>query len=149
MTSGGPRNRSGPQPDPGSLRSSKRGLAFRSLPIDGYGGGAPDWPLPDQSDREAVVWERVWRSPQADAWADEPWRWHTVAMYVRWLVRMEDSEASAALGNVVVRFADQVGMTPAGLRENGWVIGDGDVDGEGEKPASSAGEGARKRLRVV
>jgi hypothetical protein len=123
MPRGGSRNRSGPPPDPNSLRSSTRNLSLRSLPAEGFDGKAPTWPLPGKTTREAAVWRAVWKSPQAVAWIEEPWRWRIVALWVRWSVRMEDPEASAALGNVVVRFADQIGMTPAGLRENGWQIG--------------------------
>lgn len=130
MVNGGARNRSGPQPDPSSGRSDARGLKLRDLPAAGFQGPAPEWPLEGQSAREVVVWERAWRSPQAAAWVEEPWRWLTVALWVRWVVRMEADDASAALGNVVVRFADQIGMTPAGLRENGWRV----ASVEGSKP---------------
>ena len=34
-------------------------------------------------------------------------------MYARWSVRMEAEDASASLGAVVIRFADQIGLTPA------------------------------------
>lgn len=81
------------------------------------------------------MWREAWKSPQAVAWVDEPWRWRTIALWVRWSVRMESDDASAALGNVVVRFADQIGMTPAGLRENGWQIGELEAagsDGSGD-----------------
>lgn len=122
MARGGSRNRSGPAADPSSLRSAARGLVFRPLPASGFDGDAPSFPLPDPCERELVVWGEAWRTPQACAWVDEPWRWRTVAMWVRWSVRMEADDASAALGNVVVRFADQIGLTPAGLRENGWSI---------------------------
>lgn len=123
MPRGGARNRSGPQPDPRSLNSAAKGLTLRQLPSSGHTDLAPPWPLPDVTDRELDVWAEAWRSPQAVAWAEQPWRWRIVALWVRWSVRMEDAEASAALGNVVVRFADQIGMTPAGLKENGWAIG--------------------------
>lgn len=122
MPRGGARNRSGPQPDPESGRSEKRGVIVTALPANGYDGEAPEFPLPGASKRELEVWRHAWTTPQAAAWSVEPWRWRTVAMWVRWSVRMEADDASAALGNVVVRFADQVGLTPAGLKENGWKI---------------------------
>lgn len=135
MARGGARNRSGPAPDPNSARSAIRGVKYRILPACGFDGRAPKFPLPDVSKREAQVWREAWKSPQAVAWIDEPWRWRTVALWVRWSVRMESDDASAALGNVVVRFADQIGMTPAGLRENGWQIGELEAagsDGSGD-----------------
>jgi hypothetical protein len=117
---GGARNRSGPPQDPNSIRSAKAGRELRALTP--FTGDAPDFPLPDAALRELAVWAEAWRSPQASAWISEPWRWRSVALWVRWSVRMEAEDASAALGNVVVRYADQIGMTPAGLKENGWTI---------------------------
>lgn len=122
MTRGGSRNRSGPQPVEGSRTSERKGFSLTALPPAGFDGEAPDFPLPDALSRELEVWAEAWATPQACAWIDEPWRWRTVAMWVRWSVRMEADDASAALGNVVVRFADQIGLTPAGLKENGWKI---------------------------
>jgi hypothetical protein len=148
MTSGGSRNRSGPPIDPNSGRSEARGITLDTLPAAGYDGDAPDFPLPDLSVRESEVWAEAWRSPQAAAWAREPWRHRTVALWVRWSVRMEAEDASAALGNVVVRFADQIGMTPAGLRENGWQIAAVDTDKAAAAPARR-GSSSRTRLAVV
>jgi hypothetical protein len=122
MTRGGSRNRSGPAPEEGSRTSERKGFSLTALPPAGFDGEAPEFPLPDASDRELAVWSQAWSTPQACAWSMEPWRWRTVALWCRWSVRMEADDASAALGNVVVRFADQVGLTPAGLRENGWKI---------------------------
>ena len=68
------------------------------------------------------MWNAAWKTPQAAAWATEPWRHRTVAMWVRWSVRMEAADAPAAVGTVVMRLADQIGLTPAGMRENRWVI---------------------------
>ena len=149
MTKGGARNRSGPQKDPGSLTSAVNGVVFSALPASGFNGAAPEFPLPSMMDRESEVWESLWRTPQAAAWVLEPWRWRIVAMYVRWSVRMEDAEANAALVAQVIRLGDQIGLTPAGLRENGWKIGP--VEGE-QKATGTAGKArssSRARLKVV
>lgn len=122
MPRGGARNRSGPAPDPKSERSERRGVRLDALPVEGYAGEPPAFPLPGVTDREREVWRWAWSTPQAFAWAKQPWRHRSIAMWVRWSVRMEEPGAGAALGNVVVRLADQIGMTPAGLKENGWRI---------------------------
>lgn len=149
MARGGARNRSGPKPEEGSERSEKRGIVFAALPAKGYTGNIPTFPLPDVSDREKEVWVEAWRSPQAAAWALEPWRHRTIAMWVRWTVRMEQAEAGAALGTVVVRLADQIGMTPAGLKENGWKIADEEDRPRRSGADPSAGAAARSRFTVV
>ena len=129
MSRGGARNRSGPAPDPNSGKSDRRGLVFSVLPAAGYDGDAPDFPLMETreseafADREAELWAWVWTTPQAVAWAVEAWRWHTVAMWVRTAVVCESDRATAADKGSLHRFADQIGLTPAGLKENGWQIG--------------------------
>lgn len=150
MPPGGARNRSGPLPDPNSGRSERRGLSFTTLPSEGYKGDPPEFPLPDVTIRELIVWNEAWRTPQAAAWAQEPWRHRTVAMWVRWSVRMEDPEAGASLVAQVIRLADQIGMTPAGLRENGWTISQDEVSAkrrEDTAAAAIARVSPRDRLR--
>jgi len=149
MARGGARNRSGPQPDENSLKTATKGVVFTALPAEGYDGEAPHFPLDDLTDRESVVWEQAWRTPQAAAWSMQRWRWRTVALWVRWSVRMEHPEASAALGNVVVRFADQIGMTPAGLKENGWKIATDEVAERRQQQATPGRTSSRDRFKVT
>lgn len=150
MARGGARNRSGPRPDEHSLTSARKGLRFRPLPAEGHQGEPPRFPLSRPKPRELAVWEEVWKTPQAVAWAEEPWRWRTVAMWVRWSVRMEAPDAPSSIGPVVIRLADQIGLTPAGLKENGWKIG---AEAGGETEGGGSGEvrrlSARDRLKVV
>lgn len=127
-------------------------MVLTALPREGYTGKAPEFPLPDCGARERVVWAEAWRTPQAAAWAGEPWRWRTVALWVRWSVRMEADDAGASLGNVVVRLADQIGMTPAGLKENGWAVAKDEVGQKRAataKPAAVRRPSARERLRAA
>lgn len=162
MTRGGARNRSGPQKDPNSARSDRNGVAFETLPAAGYDGDPPPFPLmprvvmrwefedkrryqvcddeatEEVRERETALWEWAWRTPQAAAWARESWRWQTVAMWVRTFVICEGDGATAADKGAVHRFADQIGMTPAGLRENGWRIGTEAVETDGAGPQQKA-----------
>lgn len=173
MPRGGARNRSGPAADESSARSERRGYSLTALPSTGYDGPAPEWPLPrraimvwrfeDKSrwqeldavateavaERELALWAWAWSTPQACAWSlpSEAWRAQTVARWVRQAVKCESDEASAADHGQLHRYADQVGLTTAGLREMGWKIAD-------EKPAASSPEPApdvpeRRQLRAV
>lgn len=155
MTRGGARNRSGPQADPDSGRSDRRGLKFDALPSEGYAGKAPTFPLPPAGDdarrrRELVLWRWAWKTPQACAWEREPWRWYAVAMWVRTQALCETDEATAADKGALHRFADQAGLTPAGLRENGWKIS-ADELGARRAPEAMPDEpdDVRGRLTVV
>lgn len=147
MSRGGARNRSGPSADPKSARSQKRDLFHYQLPAEGRTGAPPaDWPLSDpqvfiegiengrpvkqldsvaseeRRQAELAMWEQVWTYPQAVAWARESWRWPAVAMWVRTYLTASGPEAKAADKSALHRFGDQIGLTPAGLKENGWEI---------------------------
>lgn len=136
MGSGGARNRSGPPIDPNSGRSDARGIVLTALPNEGYRGDPPVFPLPAESARESELWARVWATPQACAWSVQPWRHYTVGQWVRWSVRAEDPEAPAAVVAAVIRFADQIGLTPAGLKENGWAIAADEVAAKTRPPTT-------------
>lgn len=122
MASGGARNRSGPAVDPSSGRSDRRGLSFKSLPADGYAGEAPAFPLPSASDREIEVWASLWRTPQAFAWASQEWRWQAIGELVRLQVRAEANDSPTTLFERIRQWRADLGLTPAGLKENGWAI---------------------------
>lgn len=136
MSRGGARNRSGPAPVEGSRTSDRRGYSLTALPPSGYDAEAPEFPLPLASDRELAVWVQVWTTPQACAWSLEPWRWHIIGMYVRTFVLAENAEEpNAALLGQIHRFGDQIGLTPAGLKENGWKIAEPPKVEEASAPA--------------
>lgn len=148
MTRGGARISSGPPPDPNSGRSERRGYRLDSLPAAGFDGEVPDFPLMTHriyrweyedkrrfqvvdedatelfAERERALWEWLWRTPQACAWSmpTEAWRLNVIAMYARTFTICESSESTAADKSSLHRFADQIGMTTAGLAAMGWVI---------------------------
>jgi hypothetical protein len=94
------------------------------------------------------LWAWAWSMPQAAAWSLESWRWQTVAMWVRTMVVCESLEATAADKNSLHRFADQIGMTPAGLRENGWRIA-ADQLAEKRVERAAPAPSTRGRLKAV
>lgn len=178
MASGGARNRSGPPPDPKSGRSDARGLVLTALPSQGYTEPAPDFPLQpivlfleyfegtgkDRTkvkerddgatesfrEREAAIWAEAWRTPQACAWARDRWRWPIVAEYCRLKAVVEfDPSASAALVGQLHRYRDQIGLTPAGLKENGWAIAVDEVGAKAAQRATEPAAPAQRRLRAA
>jgi hypothetical protein len=156
MGSGGSRNRSGPQADPDSLTSERRGLTYKLLPREGFTGRVPAWPLPTATPREKALWKVLWRTPQAAMWNAERWRVYAVGQYTRWAVRAEDLEASASTLAQVHRLADQIGMTPAGLKENGWRLAVDELGAIRAEPTatptsskSSGGTAPVRRLRAA
>ena len=152
MARGGARNRSGPAPDPNSGRSDRRDFKLTALPAEGFSGPVPAFPLDLASSAELALWAEAWTSPQACAWslASERWRQRTVALWVRTRIRCEDPDAPASLLGQLHRFADQIGMTTAGLAEMGWAVAKDELT---ERRVEVAPEAPRKssrdRLRVV
>lgn len=129
VVSGGVRNRSGAIIDPNSGRSERRGINFRTLPHAGFQAEAPQFLLPDDTgvpelrDRELTIWREAWGTPQACAWIGEKLRWRVIAQYCRLSAIVELSiEPGPGLVAQLHRFRDQIGLTPAGLSENGWQI---------------------------
>lgn len=174
MAKGGSRNRSGPAADPNSGRSERRGFKLTALPNGGFDGEVPEFPLSRRrvmrweyeeksryqvldedatesvAERESELWEWAWRTPQACAWSMESWRWQTVAMWVRTFVICEGDEATAADKSAIHRFADQIGLTPAGLRENGWAIATDEVsEKRSERVEPGPAVAPVRRLRAV
>lgn len=149
MPRGGARNRSGPQVDPSSLRSAERGISLTALPSEGYQGEAPEFPLPNQTARETEIWADVWATPQACAWSLERWRWQTIAEFVR-LKALCESDPNASLIAQLHRYRDQIGLTPAGLKENGWAIARDETAPKREQQAAPPKRtSARDRMKVV
>lgn len=156
MPRGGARNRSGPTADPTSGRSDRRGFKLTALPAQGYDGPVPEFPLSAPTERELDVWADLWRTPQACAWSmpSESWRVRTVALYVRTVVRCEEPDAGAALLGQLHRFADQIGMTTAGLAEMGWKVAVDEVGAKAADHAQAASpaparSSSRSKLKVV
>ena len=158
MPSGGSRAVSGPPAREGSGRSEARGFKLNAISAAGYKGRAPKFPLPQRQimrwvvegksryqvldseasaeihDRELELWRWAWRTPQALVWSRPEFVWmqQIVARWVRQAVLCE-GESSAADHGQLHRYAEQVGLTAAGLTRLGWKI----VDQEPPKPRTS------------
>ena len=71
-------------------------------------------------------------------------------MWVRTYVLCESSEASAADKGSLHRFADQIGLTPAGLKENGWAIAKDELAAKAaERAEPQPRKSARDRMTMV
>ncbi|MDZ4322339.1 MAG: hypothetical protein U1A07_26530, partial [Phenylobacterium sp.] len=109
----------------------------------------------DFHSREGVVWVEAWRTPQGAAWAVESWRWPIVAEYVRLKVTVElDPGSNAALVGQLHRYREQIGLTPAGLRLNGWQVARDEVGSRRDKDPTPKASGRQlsareRRLKAV
>lgn len=124
MSQGGARNRSGPQKDEGSRTSERAGFSLTALPPSGFDGEAPDLTefLPSVTARHLSIWAQMWTTPQACAWSLEAWRWPVAADLVKWMVRSDDADAAASIATTIRQLRDDLGLSSAGLKQNGWKV---------------------------
>lgn len=149
MARGGARNRSGPPVDPKSGRSARRGLSFKALPNEGYQGEVPEFPVPGAGGRELEVWESLWRRPQAAAWAVQPWRWDAIAELAMLQVRAEARDCPVAVYDKLRQWRADLGLTPAGMLENGWQIADPDIMPAADESESDGADEAAEEAAPV
>lgn len=149
---GGARANSGPPPDPTALRRDRPSdsAGWTTLPAAGRDGVLPEWPLIDQTEREAVIWEREWRRPQAIEWerngqADE------VAMYVRVLADAEKPDAAVSARTLVKQLQESLGISLPGLARNRWKIGEPQQASSTpvSTPRRTKGRSSRDRFEVI
>lgn len=151
MPSGGARTRSGPAPDPNSIRGARENGEWTTLPAEGRRGNAPAWPLSKATKRETELWRREWKRPQALMW-ERNVQHLEVALYVRRLVEAECRDSAVNLGTLVRQMMDSLGLTAPGMKNLRWKILHDEVS---MRRASRAAETAaprpssRSRLRVV
>jgi len=153
MARGGARNRSGQGADPTSARSDARGYKLTALPSEGFDGDVPPIPFDAYTGRELALWDDLWTTPQACAWSMQSWRWDQVADLVRMKVRSEADDASVGVYAALRALRADLGLTPAGLKENGWAIAVDAVaakrDEHEEQPTTPASTSSRGKLKVV
>jgi hypothetical protein len=141
----GASSRSGPPPDPMSLRAGE----WVKLPAAGRAGDPPVWPLPEQSAREVELWAAEWRRPQALMW-ERQGQLVEVALYVRRVCEAEVPGSPIAAGTLVRQMQEALGISVPGLQRNRWLIATDEVAPRresGRKP--SARSSSRSRLKVV
>jgi hypothetical protein len=152
MPRGGARPVSGPPPDPNALRRNRPAdkAGWTTLPAEGRTGPAPPWPLTDQTDREAALWEELWSKPQAVAW-EEMDQVLEVALFCRTLAEAERPDCRVDVKKMVRSYLDSLGLSVAGMLRNRWKVAPA-VAGD-DLPVSSAPgtrrPSARDRLKVV
>lgn len=147
-----------------------------ALPAGGRKGRAPAFPLPrivryatvlgdggkgvripddgltrEFRKRELELWREIWKTPQAVAWEREPYRLPTIAKYCRIMASTEiEPEASAALWSRERELRQECGLSPDGLKANGWAIApDQLAEKRAEKKTPAKKSQPQRRLRSV
>lgn len=145
MASGGARTRSGPAPDPNALARERDAKDWLRLPAVRVDAPAPEWPLPDSTERELDLWARLWRLPQSVLWRRNAQDLE-VAVHARTQAEAEERGASSAQRTLLRQQADALLLTIPAMRAARVEIVPVD-----QAPVS-AGRGAaanRDRLKVL
>lgn len=153
MPKGGARAHSGPPPDPNALRRDRDSGEWLVLPAAGRPEKAPEWPLENQTDREAAIWEIEWARPQAVMWEQNSQELE-VAMYVRSFATAEQMNATVAARTLVRQQQEALGLSLPGLHRNKWRIEGEPLPPPTPKPRGKKGKAktprsARSRFKVV
>lgn len=145
MPSGGARIRSGPPADPTALRRDRKDdAAWTVLPVEGFRGDEPDWPLTEASTFEETYWAELWRKPQAFMWDQLDMR-RQVAAYVRAYSESTEREASAGLKTAVLRMEGELGLSLPGMNSLRWKFSEDELAAKRE-PIAPVATGARARM---
>lgn len=119
---------------------------FEPLPMSGYDGPIPDWPLHEATEGELERWERLWRSAQAQKWVTMHIE-TVIARYVRLSLMVEyetkNNMATAQTLNTLVTLEDRLGLSPKALQNLSWKIA------EDEPPAPVATIPRSRRLKAI
>ncbi|HYY10556.1 MAG TPA: hypothetical protein VE781_06425, partial [Kineosporiaceae bacterium] len=80
----------------------------------------PAWPFGVPTEAEAAEWSALWTRPAASLW-QQFGLVHDVAVHVRTSIAFaKGGYTNAALGGLVARQADNLGLTVAGADRNRW-----------------------------
>jgi len=143
MSSGGARGNAGRVADPNALRRDRSGDSATWTVLTPFEGDAPAWPLAESEllgHREVVIWERLWKRPQASEWLrlgleDE------VALYCRYLAEAELPDASSAVRTLVKQHQELLGLSTAGLNRLRWQMPAGE-------PVKVEPQGGKRKIFV-
>lgn len=145
MPSGGARSRSGPAPDPNALRRDRADDAgWTVLPVEGFTGEVPEFPLSGALTFETDLWARLWRKPQAVMWSRLQLEFQ-VAAYVRAFLEATEAAATAGLKTAVLRMEAELGLSLPGMHSLRWKFAEDELAEKRDEPTVSGLPSARDR----
>ena len=148
MPSGG-HARSGPAPDPDALRRNRADdKGWTTLPLEGFQGDIPAFPLIGGLSVEVELWDELWRKPQAVMWSRLGLKYQ-LAAYVRAFVESTALEASAGLKTAVLRMEGELGLSLPGLNGLRWRIAADEVGERRSAPTLAPVSSVKARLSAA
>lgn len=121
MSSGGNRGGAGRPASTSSFRYDASEWTVLALPSARSRAKPPEFPLPNPSEREQMLWESHWKKPQATQWKVQDLT-DEVALYVRYLAEAECPEAATSIRQLVRQHRDLLGLSTSGMSRMKWRI---------------------------
>lgn len=121
------------------------------MPSEGRRGKAPAWPLPTATARERVVWNRLWKKPQAVLW-EQLGQQDIVGLYVRRFCEAEQRGSAANLSTLVKQLADYLLLTIPAMHSARVTVASDEVAAARSKKADSkpkAPSSVRDRMKAI
>lgn len=137
-------------PLPSHLTERRKAVPVdRLLPAEGRKGRRPSWPSGHEpTEAEARLWARLWKLPQAVAWADLPGVAELVERYTRVAVRVAaDLDAGTVMAATLAQLRGMetdLGLNPPGLAKLRWQI----APATPPKPAPTVAPMRPRRMRA-
>lgn len=149
---GGARRNSGPARDPNALRRDRKDDAeWTTLPVEGFTGNVPEFPLTGAGSDETYLWSKLWAKPQAAMWSKLGLEYE-VAAYVRAFLESVEVEASAGLKTAVLRMAAEIGLSLPGMHSLRWKFAEDQLAARRDAaaaPVERSGPSAKERLAAI
>lgn len=149
MPSGGARRNAGRSPDPDALRRDRKDDAsWVTLPVEGFQGDVPDWPLSYASEFEIGLWEKLWRKPQAVMWHKLGLELQ-LAAYARAFYESTSRDAVSGLKTAVLRMEGELGLSLPGMHSLRWKFSEDELSVKRSEPVKKSASSAKSRLAAV
>jgi len=140
--------RSGPAPDPNSLRQDRKDAkAWTTLPVQPV-EVVPACPLPGLMQAEAELWAVLWAKPQAHMWSRLGLEYQ-VAHYVRAFLKALAEKAPAGAIAPVLRMEAELGLSTVGMNHLGWKFAEDEVAERRVEGVRPERQSARDRLKAI
>lgn len=145
---GGARARSGPAPDPNAMRRDRKDDAeWTILPVEGFQGEVPAFPLSEAKKAEFALWDELWAKPQAFMWAKLDLKYE-VAAYVRAFLESTTPGAVNGLKNAARSMAAEIGLSLPGMHSLRWKFAEDEL-GERRSAPTRSGSSVKDRLKAI
>lgn len=124
-----------PRKHPDDRVRTHKVLATVVLPAEGYRGEIPPWPYARKTAADAALWEKLWRDPQAAAWATLGHS--TQRVVARYVILQRHAHTDPKVSAECRQLEAALGISPLAMRRLEWVVAADELEDRREDPGPS------------